>query len=321
MKAFIYTEYGSPDVLQLKDIEKPTPKDDEVLIKVQAASVNAADWHLMRGKPIMARVAFGLFKPKNQRLGADVAGVVETVGRNVTQFRPGDEVFSDISACGWGSFAEYVCAREDMVVLKPTNLSMQEAAAVPLAAITALQGLRDKGQIQPGQKVLINGASGGVGAFAVQIAKAFGADVTAVCSTSKIDMVRSLGADRVIDYTKEDFTGQLYDLIFAANGNRSILEYRRALAPQGICVMAGGTNKQIFQGLLLGPWLSMVGSKKMSSTLAKPNAKDLTILKDLIEAGKVKPILDRCYPFSQTPDAIRHLEQGHARGKIVISME
>ncbi len=323
MKAVVYTKYGSPDVLQLKEVETPTPKDDEVLVKVHAASVNAADWHLLRGEPFMVRLMFGLLKPKHKILGADVAGRVEAVGRNVKQFQPGDEVFGDISECGWGGFAEYVCARENALMLKPANISFEEAAAVPLAAVTALQGLRDKGQIQPGQKVLINGASGGVGTFAVQIAKSFGAEVTGVCSTRKLDMVRSIGADHVVDYTQEDFTknGQRYDLIIAANGYHSILDYKRALSPKGIYVMTGGSTAQIFQGLLLGPWISMTGSKKLRSLTAKPNQKDLVFVKELLEAGKVVPVIDRRYPLSEAPEALRYLEEGHAKGKVVITFE
>ena len=264
MKAIVYTKYGPPDVLQLKEVEKPTPKDDEVLIKVHAASVNAADLHLLRADPFLVRLDSGLLKPKNKILGADIAGRVEAVGRNVKQFKPGDEVFGDISACGWGGFAEYVCARENVLALKSASMTFEEAAAVPMAAVTALQGIRDTGQIKPGQKVLINGASGGVGTFAVQIAKSFGTEVTAVCSTSKMDMVRSIGADHVIDYTKEDFTqnGKRYDLIIGANGHQSLSDYKGALSPEGIYVCTGGTMAQIFESMLLGPLTSMNGSKK-----------------------------------------------------------
>src|SRR6266571_7120401 len=239
MKAIVYHTYGSPDVLKLKEVAKPTPKDDEVLIKVYAAAANAGDWHLLRGVPFLVRLVSGVLKPKNTILGADIAGRVEAVGRNVTQFQPDDEVFGDLSGCGFGGFAEYVCARENALALKPANLSFEEAAAVPSAGVTALQGLREKGQIQPGQKVLINGASGGVGTFAVQLAKSFGAEVTGVCSTRNVDMVRSLGADQVIDYTQADFTknGQRYDFIFAVNGYHSIFDYKRALSPKGVYVM------------------------------------------------------------------------------------
>ncbi len=324
MKAIIYTKYGPPDVLQLKEVEKPAPKDNEVLMKVHAASLNAADWHILRGKPFFLRLmGNGLLKPKNKILGADIAGRVEAVGRNVKQFQPGDEVFGDISECGWGGFAEYVCARENALVLKPASMTFEEAAAVPLAAVVALQGLRDKGQIQPGQKVLINGASGGVGTFAVQIAKSFGAEVTGVCSTRKLDMVRSIGADQVIDYTQEDFTknGQRYDLILDVAGYRSILDYKRALSPKGIYVMAGGSMAQFFQAMLLGPWISMTGSKKMRGFVTKPNKKDLVFMKELFEAGKVVPVIDRRYPLSEVAEALRYLEEGHARGKVVITVE
>ncbi len=320
MKAIVYHNYGSPDVVKLEEVEKPAPQDNEVLVKVHAASVNAADWHIMRGKPYFMRLmGFGLLKPKYKILGTDIAGQVEAVGRNVKQFQPGDEVFGSIR----GGFAGYVCAREDALVLKPANISFEEAAAVPIAAVTALQGLRDKGQIQPGQKVLINGASGGVGTFAVQIAKAFGAEVTAVCSTRNVDQARSIGADQVIDYTREDFTqnGQRYDLILAMNGYHLLSDYKRALSPKGTYVMTGGSMAQLFQALLLGPWISMTGSKKMGNLMAKLNQKDLVFMKDLLEAGKVVPIIDRRYPLSQVAEALRYLEEGHAKGKVVISVE
>ena len=322
MKAIVATKYGPPDVLNLEEVENPAPKEDDVLVKVHAASVNAGDWHLLRADPFLTRLAFGLLKPKHKVLGADVAGRVEAVGKNVTQFRPGDEVFGDLFGCGFGGFAEYVCATEDALALKPADTSFEEAAAVPSAAATALQGLRDKGQIQQGQKVLINGASGGVGAFAVQIAKSFGAEVTGVCSTSKLDMVRSIGADHVIDYTQEDFNknGQRYDLILAANGYHSISGYRRALSPKGIYVMSGGSGAQMFQAMLLGPVISMTGNKKMGNLLKKSNKRDLVVLKDLLEAGKITPVIDRTYPLSEVPEAIRYLESGHARGKVVIRM-
>jgi NADPH:quinone reductase-like Zn-dependent oxidoreductase len=286
--------------------------------------VNAADWHLLTADVFLVRLmGRGLLTPKDKILGADIAGRVEAVGRNVKQFKPGDEVFGDIFGCGGGGFAEYACAREDALALKPASLTFEEAAAVPLAAVTALQGLRDKGKIQPGQKVLVNGASGGVGTFAVQIAKSLGAEVTAVCSTRNLDMVRSIGADRVIDYTKEDFTksGQRYDLILAANGYHPILDYRRALSPKGVYVMSGGSWAQMFQAMLLGPWISMTGSKKMGALSAKANPKDLAFVKELLEAGKVKPVIDRRYPLSEVPEALRYLGEGHARGKIVITME
>jgi NADPH:quinone reductase-like Zn-dependent oxidoreductase len=323
MKAITRTKYGSPDVLELKEVEKPTPKDDEVLIKVHAASLNAYDWHMLTADMFPVRLmGGGLLKPKMKILGADVAGRVEAVGRNATQFRPGDDVFGDVAGSDGGSFAEYACGRENGLASKPDNLSFEEAAAVPMAALTALQALRDKGRIQPGQKVLINGASGGVGTFAVQIAKSFGAEVTAVCSTGKMDMARSIGADLVIDYTKEDFTknGQHYDLILAANGYHRILDYRRALSPKGIYVVAGGSPAQMIQALLLGPLISRTGSRKMGAMMARINQKDLAIIKELLETGKVKPIIDRRYPLSEVPEALRYLGEGHARGKIVITM-
>jgi NADPH:quinone reductase-like Zn-dependent oxidoreductase len=319
MKAIVYTKYGPPDVLQLKEIEKPAPLDDEVLVKVHAASVNAYDWHTMRAKPFLVRLmGFGLLKPKNGILGADIAGRIEAVGKNAKQFQPGDEVFGTVR----GGFAEYVCAREEKLALKPTNLSFEEAAAVPMAALTALQGLRDKGKIQKGQKVLINGASGGVGTFAVQIAKSFEAEVTGVCSTTKMDLVRSMGADHVIDYTQEDFTrnGQPYDLILAANGYHSIFDYKRALGPKGAFVMTGGSMAQMFQAMFLGPWISKTGNQKMGGITAKISQKDLVFLKELLEARKVVPVIERRYPLSQAAEAVRYLEEGHARGKVVITV-
>ena len=323
MKAIVYHNYGSLNVLKLEEREKPTPQDNEVLVKIHAASVNALDQHLLRADPFLARLHSGLLKPKYQILGADIAGQVEAVGRNVEQFQPGDEVFGDIFACGLGGFAEYVCARENALVLKPANLSFEEAAAVPMAAVTALHGLRDKGQIQPGQKVLIHGASGGVGTFAVQIAKAFGAEVTAVCSTRNVDIARSMGADQVIDYTREDFTrnGQRYDLILAANGYHSIADYKRALRPKGTYVVTGGSMAQLFQAMLLGPWISMTGRKKMGSLTSKPNQKDLVFMKELLEAGKVVPVIERRYPLREVAEALRYLEEGHAKGKVVITVE
>ena len=322
MKAIIYTHYGSPDVLQLEEVEKPAPRDDEVLIHVHAVSVNAGDLHLLRGEPFLLRLFSGLRKPKQKILGADVAGRIEAVGRNVKHFQPGDEVFGDLSRCGRGGFAEYVCARENALVLKPANLTFEQAAAVPVAGVTALQGLRGKGQIKPGQKVLVNGASGGVGTFAVQIAKALGAEVTGVCSTKNVDRVRSIGADDVIDYTQEDFTtnGQRYDLILAANGYHPLSAYKRALSPEGRYVMSGGSDAQMFQAILLGPWISMVGKHKMGNVLAAPDQRDLAFLGELLERGKVVPVIDRRYPLSEVAQAIRYLEEGHARGKVVITV-
>src|SRR5437667_646476 len=324
MKAIVNTHYGSPDVLQLKEVEKPAPSDHEVLVKVLAASAAAGDWHLLRAQPFLMRFTYGLLKPKHQILGAAFAGRVEAVGRNVTQFQPGDEVFGDLSACGFGAFAEYVSVPENALALKPTRLTFEEAATVPVSAVTALQGLRDKGQIQPGQKVLINGASGGVGTFAVQIAKAVGTEVTAVCSTRNVDMARSIGADHVIDYTQEDFThnGQGYDLILSANGYHPISDYKRALSPRGTYVMSGGSSMaQLFQAMLLGPLISMTGSKKMGNLMAKLNQKDLVFMEELLEGGKVVPVIERRYPLSEVPEAIRYVEEGHAKGKVVITVE
>ena len=315
MKAILFTEYGSPDILQFKDVEKPVPGDNEVLIKVYAASANPLDWHSMRGAPIVARLEFGLQKPRDPRLGADVAGRVEAVGKNVTQFQVGDEVFGEIFK---GSFAEYVCASEKLFAVKPANTSFEAAAAVPLAAFTALQGLRDKGQIRSGQKVLINGASGGVGTFAVQIAKSYGTEVTGVCSARNLDLVRSIGADHVIDYTKEDFTnnGQRYDLIFDTIGNLSVSGCQRALSPNGICAIAGFTTMfHLFQVMLLG------GKKVGMMETAKADKKDLLFIKELIEAGKVVPVIDRSYQLHETAEAIRYLETSRARGKVVITVE
>lgn len=324
MKAVVYTKYGPPDVLQLKEVDKPTPSDDKVLVKVYAASINRADWGFVRGKPFVVRLWSGLLKPKNTILGADIAGRVEAVGRNVKQFQPGDEVYGEISGCGWSGFAEYVSVPENALALKPANLTFEEAAAVPLAAVTALQGIRNKGKIQSGQKVLINGASGGVGTFAVQIAKSFGAEATAVCSTRNLDMARSIGADHVIDYTQEDFTKnrQRYDLIFAVNGYHPISDYKRALSPEGIYVCAGGPMAQVFQSISLGPFVSMTGSKKMVNMgVTKQSKRDLIFMKELLEADKVVPVIDRRYPLSEVPEAIRYLEEGHARGKVVITLE
>ena len=327
MKAAVYERYGPPDVLQIKDVEKPAPMENEVLIKVRAASVNPLD-KLIKGKPYIVRGMTGLRKPKLTRLGADLAGQVEAVGRNATQFKPGDEVFG---TSRHGTFAEYVCADEKKLALKPANLTFDQAAAVPVAAITALQGLRDKGRIQPGQKVLINGAAGGVGTFAVQIAKSFGADVTGVCSTRNVHMVRSIGADHVIDYTQEDFTksgpkrAQRYDLFFDCVGNHSLSACRRVLNPKGIYIAVGATSDgrwigplaRLFKTLLLAPFVR----PKMVVFIASINKQDLVVLKELMEAKKVTPVIDRCYTLNEVPEAIRYLEEGHARGKIVITLE
>ncbi len=321
MKAIVYTKYGQPDVLKLEEVEKPAPKDNEVFVKVHAASVNDWDWGLLRGTPFVNRLPFGLLKPKNKILGGDIAGRVEEVGSKVKQFQPGDEVFGDLCECGWGGFAEYVCARENALALKPASMTFEEAAAVPQAAILALQGLRDKGQIQPGQKVLINGAGGGAGTFAVQIAKSFGAEVTGVDSTRKLDMMRSIGADQVIDYTETDFTKneQRYDLILDFAAHHSIFDYKRALNPKGIYVAVGGSTARIFQAVFLGAWISMTGSKKMGILIHKPN-KDLAFMIELFEAGKVVPVIDRRYPLSEVPEALRYFGEGHAKGKLVITL-
>ena len=324
MKAIVYTRYGPPEVLQLKEVEKPVPKDAEVLVQIHAASINYGDWGLLTGKPFFLRLTEGgLREPKIKILGGDIAGRVEAVGRNAKQFQPGDPVFGDLSACGRGGFAEYMCTTEDKFAAKPANISFEEAAAVPMAGVVALQGLRDEGQIQPRQKVLINGASGGVGTFAVQIAKSFGAEVTAVCSTRNLDMARSIGADHVIDYTQEDFTksGQRYDLILAANGYHPISDYKRALRPQGVYVCSGGSLTQIFQSMLLGPLMSRSGGKRMGNLLHRQNAGDLVVMKELLESGKVVPVIDRRYPLNETPEAFRYFGEGHARGKVVITME
>ncbi len=323
MKAIVYTKYGSPEVLQLKEVEKPAPKENEVLVKVIAASANPADWHMIRGEPKFARLVFGLTKPKNIIPGIDIAGKVEAVGKNIQEFRLGDEVFG---ACGWGgAFAEYVCVTEKSLVLKPANISFEEGASISVAAMSALQGLRDKGNIQSGQKVLINGASGGVGTFAVQLAKYFGAEVTGVCSTRNMDLVQSIGADKVIDYTKEDFTNtaQKFDLIIDNVANRSVTDLKRALNPNGLCVIIGFSSlSRMFQHMFLGPSVSMIGNKKIVGLgTAKPNKKDLDFLKELLESGKIKPVIDRNYTLSEVPEAIRYLEEGHARGKVVITIE
>ena len=326
MKAILRDKYGSPDVLVLKDIDKPELGDDEVLLRVHAASVNPADWHILRGAPYIARMQFGLRKPKDRVLGCDVAGRVEAVGNNVTMLQPADEVFGSPFMHGLGAFAEWVCISEDLLAPKPAALSFEQAAAVPLAASTALQALRDHGRIEPGHKVLIIGASGGVGTFAVQIAKYFDAEVTGVCSARNVDMVRSLGADHVIDYTQEDFTqrGQKYDLIFQLAGTRPPSECRRALTSKGTLILSSGESDgrwigpvgRIIKALVLSPFVS----EKMASFTVKPNKEDLRFLKQLIEAGTLTPVIDRTYSLSEIPEAIRYLEEGHARGKVVITV-
>ena len=320
MKAFVYTKYGPPEVLQLKEVAKPTPKDDEVLIKVRAVSVNRSDWEGLRGKPLYARLG-GLLRPRQQILGSDIAGRVEMAGRNIRRFRPGDEVFGDILP-RLGGFAEYVCARESALALKPASMTFEEAAAIPQAAVIALQGIRDKAQVQPGQKVLINGAGGGAGTFAVQLAKLYGAEVTGVDNTGKLDFMRSLGADHVVDYTREDFTknGKQYDLILDIVAHSSVFAYRRALRSNGSYYLAGGSVATILQVLLLGPWISIIESKKMRVLAVRPNTEDVDFMKELIEAGKVTPAIDKTYPLSEVPKAIGFVGEGHARGKVVVSV-
>ena len=317
MKAMAYHEYGSPDVLQLQDAEVPAVDEDAVLVKVRAASVNWIDWHFLTGTPFMARMMSGLFKPKQKILGIDLAGRVEAVGKNIQRFRPGDEVFG--GSGNGGSFAEYVCVGEDEVQTKPANITFEEAASVGAAAGPALQGLRDKGHIEPGRAVLINGASGGVGTFAVQIAKSFGAVVTGVCSARNLDMVRSIGADHVIDYTQVDFTQrpQRYDLIFDAVAKLSFSACRRVLNPGGIYVTTEFSPVLALRGL----WVSMTGDRKLVPFLAKPpSTADQAFVRELLETEKVTPVVDRSYPLSEVPEALRYLADGHARGKVVITV-
>jgi NADPH:quinone reductase-like Zn-dependent oxidoreductase len=318
MKAILYTAYGPPDVLQLREIDKPSPKENEVLVRVHASSINAIEWRRFT-LPLVARIfGKGLRRPKNMSIGGDLAGRVEAVGANVTHFQPGDEVFG-VQA---GAYAEYVCAAEKNLALKPANVSFEAAATVPIAGLTALQGLRNQGKIQAGQQVLIYGAGGGVGTFAVQIAKSFDTEVTAVCGTGSLDIARSSGAELVMDYSKEDFMKNVkrYDLILAANGYRSIFEYRRALKPNGNYVVVGGFFAQMLQALLLGPFISRVGSRKMRGAMANVNQKDLIFLKELLEAGKVRPVIDRTYPLSKVVEAMNYVLEGHPRGKVVISL-
>jgi NADPH:quinone reductase-like Zn-dependent oxidoreductase len=325
MRAIVYHNYGSPAVLKCEEVEQPTAGVNEVLIKVHAASVNALDSHLRSADIVLVRLTGGgLLRPKDPRLGSDLAGRVEAVGSRVTQFRTGDDVFG----IGLGAFAEYACAREDAVVLKPDTVTFEAAATLPIAALTALQGLRDKGQIRVGQRVLIQGASGGVGTFAVQIAKSFGAQVTAVCSTRNVEMARSIGADHVIDYTQEDFTrnGQRYDLILAINGYHPILAYRRALGPAGIYVLVGASSSHLLramrQAIFLGPLLSRSAGRKMCFMgMARVNQKDLSFVRELVEAGKVVPVIDARYPLSEAAEAFRYFEETHAKGKVVLTME
>lgn len=323
MKAIIYEKYGSPDVLQLKEITKPGPDENELLVRIKASSINSRDWRLLRANPFFLRfMGQGLLRPKSKILGADIAGQVEAVGRNVSQFQPGDEVYGFLSVEHGGAYAEYACAPESVLAPKPANLSFEEAAAVPLAALTALQGLRNFGEIESGSRVLIQGASGGVGTFAVQIAKALGADVTAVCSTRNLEMVRALGADQVVDYKKEDITrsGQQFDLIFAVNGYHPLADYMRILAPDGTYVVAGGTMRQLFEAMRRRRGNSENGGQNAYVVDLKQSQEDLLFLKDLLESGAVVPVIDAVYPLSDTAEAFRTYEQEHARGKIVITM-
>ncbi|MFT4413784.1 NAD(P)-dependent alcohol dehydrogenase [Fredinandcohnia humi] len=322
MKAVVYVKYGTTDVLTLKNVVIPTPKGNEVLVKIHAVSVNSWDWDLLRGKPFLARLG-GMLKPKYKILGADIAGRVEAIGKEVKHILPGDEVFGDISWCGWGGFAEYVCVHEDSLSLKPSSMTFDQAAAIPQAAVLALQGLRKKGQFQDGKTVLINGAGGGVGTFAVQIAKLHGAKVTCVDSTVKLDMLKAIGADHVIDYTQEDFvnTGRSYDMILDVVGNRSIFDYKRILNPAGTYVMVGGSLSLISQILFLGPLISKMYGKNMKILVHKPNKQDQNFLQELFVDGKINPIIDRTYSLSQVAEAIQYLGEGHAKGKVVISVE
>jgi len=324
MKASVLTNYGSPDFFEFRDVAKPTPKDNEVLIKVYASSINSWDWEILIGKPFVNRLMVGLRKPTRIKiLGCDISGRIETVGKNVKNFKVGDEVFADLSNSGWGGFAEYVCApaNKNLLALKPTTMTFEQAAVVPQAAVLALQGLR-KGQIDQARTVMINGASGGVGSFAVPMAKSYGAEVTGVCPTNKMDFVRSLGADYVIDFTQQDFTrnGQQYDLILDVQGHHSIVDYRRALSTNGCYIMVGGSTKLVNQLLFLWPWLSLFSHKKMHLLMHKPDANDLNVMKTFFEAGSVSPVIDKCYPLSKLAEAMRYYGEGHVKGKIAITI-
>jgi NADPH:quinone reductase-like Zn-dependent oxidoreductase len=322
MKAIVFTKYGAPDFLECKEVEKPFPKDNEVLVKVQAASINSWDWELLRGVPFANRLMFGLLKPKKIKiLGCDIAGQVEVVGKNVKQFKPGSEVYGDLSGGGWGGFAEYVCADEKALTLKPPSMTFEEAAAIPQAALLALQGLHYKGELQAGQKVLINGAGGGAGTFAVQMAKSMGAEVTGVDRTGKLDLIRSIGADHIIDYTKENYTksGQAYDFIIDCAAHHSVFDYMHILRPKGTFAMIGGDSILVFQLMLLGPWISMITGKKMGIMIHKAN-KGLATIQELFESGNFQPVIDRSYQLSEVPEALHYFGEGHAQGKVVITV-
>lgn len=323
VQAMIYRQYGTPELLRMEVVAKPTPEADEILVEVHAAALNAADNYLLRGKPLFMRLSSGLQRPKRPTLGADIAGRVVAIGSRVTRFRSGDEVYGDLSACGFGGFAEYVCAREDALALKPARLNFEQAAAVPMAGVTALQGLRAAGPVAAGEQVLIHGASGGVGTFALQLAKAQGAHVTAVCSTQNVAQAQALGADHVIDYKQDDFAreSRRYDLILVVNGGRSLAEYRRVLNPQGRIVVVGGAIGQIMQALLLGPALSRIHSMTVRNLLARPSWHDLEAIRQLLESGAIMPVIDCCYPLGELPAAMRYFAAGHARGKVVITVE
>lgn len=321
MKAAVCHKYGPPEIVALEEVQKPTPRDDEVLIKIYATSLNLSDWEMLTGTPFYTRTTWGLFKSRFKILGSDIAGRVEAVGRKVTRFEPGDEVFGDIMG-SFGGFAEYACARERVLTLKPAKMTFEDVSVLPQAGVIALRGILDKGQLQAGQKVLINGAGGGSGTFAVQLAKSFGAEVTAVDNTEKQDFMRSNGADHVVDYTKEDFTknGRRYDLILDLVAHRSLFDNRRALAPSGTYLLVGGSAKRLYQALVLGPIISMFGNKKMSLLIVNPKQNDNVRLLELVESGSIVPIIDRRYPLSGVPDALRHVGEGHALGKVVVTM-
>jgi NADPH:quinone reductase-like Zn-dependent oxidoreductase len=321
MKAIVFTRYGAPDVLQPKDVAKPIPQDDEVLVRVHAVSINDWDWQILQGIPFSNRLTFGLRKPKRPILGSDIAGRVEAVGKSAKRFRPGEEVFGDLSG-HWGGFAEYVCAREKALALKPAGMTFEEAAAIPQAGMLAVQGLRDKGQIRRGQKLLINGAGGGVGTFAIQIAKLYGVQATGVDSPGKLDMLRAMGCEHVIDYTQEDFTRseERYDLILDVKTNRSVFNYLRVLSPNGVYITVGGSTGRLAQAMLLAPLISILGKKRVRMVLLKPN-KDLDYMAELVEAGKVKPVLDGHYKLTEAAEAMRYFGEGRHKGKVVMTVE